>query len=601
MSRSLHLVDELSQRNNAPSPFLLQSREEMPMNLLTALDYCRFLYYSTPQYQSVTTRIVGHFVTRLDYRGDVGSPKERTEFSQFFTEELNGLNMVREAGAEYSAYGNGFVRIHFPFVRMLVDRRSSLRTYALSMFPAELTKFDLQTLTYEVPDPTREDLSVDKRPKIKLPPRDTPGKDFSKIRLRKLDPRYCKLLYSECSGKTLVQYSFTPDQKAKVKRGVLHEVNETPLVMLRAMRDNGEFLFNEDSVYHLKTPSITGVSNEGWGIPMILTQFPTIHKIAVYDRMDEAIGMEYLMPIRLMAPNLEGLGDHRNNVIADEWVPAVQSMLAEQRADRTRIHGFPFPFVYQELGGQGKSLTPKDLKEFEVRNLMNGLGYPLELFQATMGLQQMPAAIRLFESSFAPLSSGLSGLARWSVKKISAYMNGEAYDSTLQSPSVADDLEHRSLLMNLFSAGEVPGRVALESLSLGSDRVKLKVERAQEEAELERQLAELAAEEQRRAQLGSLTDMLEQGQAEGGQSGAAPSQTPTDMRDKAQQLAQQWLAIPEDGKRSQAMAQVRSVDPDLYAVAKDVMEQMRRDGASQGRQMAAQQAQQQAGAAPPQG
>lgn len=571
----------------SPSPFILPSRDEMPMNLVTAMDYCRFLYYATPMYRAVSKRVVGHFVTQLDFRGIIGSPTEREEFAQFFEEDLNGLNEIRLMGEHERCFGNAFMRIHFPFVRTLVDRRSTLGLYNLSMFPEELVKFDLDTLTYEVPDPLRSDLAVNKRPKIKMTFRDTPGKDYSKIRIRHLDPRYCKLRYSETSGRSQVQYSFVPEFKAKIRRGVLHEVNETPLSMLQAVKNNQDYLFDDEAIYHLKNPAIVGISKEGWGIPEILAQFPNIHKIAVYDRIDEAVGLDYMLPLRIMSPDLSGMGDNRNHMIADEWVPAVRRMVSEQRGDRTRIHGFPFAFTYQELGGQGKQLSPKDVKEYEVNHLLNCVGYPMDLFQGSLALQQIPAAIRLFESSFSHVRDGLSGAVKFAVTKISNYMYNEPFDATLRPSSVADDIERRSLIFNLYSAGEIPRRVAFDGLALGDEPGKLKVERAKEDMEQERQLAELQAEEQRRAQLGSLNDLLTQ-QSEGGGddgsiTGAGPSMTPTDLRAQAEQLATEWRGIPQDGQRAQAMQQVRSVNPDLYAVAKDILEQMRRADASAGR------------------
>lgn len=603
MSRALTLLDEsLEQSSDFPSPFIVKARDEMPMNLVTAMDYCRFLYYSTPLYRAVSKRVVGHFVTKLDFRGDVGSPKEREEFAMFFDEELNGLNEIRLDGEHERCFGNGFLRVHFPFVRTLVDNRADLRLYNLSMFPEELVKFDINTMTYEVPDPTKSELAVDKRPTVKLTFRDTPGKDFSKIRLRHLDPRYCKLRYSETSGRTQVQYSFVPEFKAKIRRGVLHEVNETPTAMLLAVKNNQDYLFDEDAIHHLKNPSIVGLSREGWGIPEILAQFPNIHKIAVYDRIDESVGLDYMLPLRILAPNLAGLGENRNHMIAEEWVPAVRRMISEQRADRTRVHGFPFPFTYQELGGQGKALAPKDVKEYEVKHLLSCVGYPVELFQGSLSLQQMPAAIRLFESSFSHVRDGLAAAAKFAVDKITNYMYGESFDATLRPSSIADDIERRSLIFNLYSAGEIPRRVAFEGLALSDEPTKLKVERAKEDLEQERQLAELQAEEQRRAQLGSLNDLLTQQGADSapgagpqGGSPAGPSITPTDLRSQAEQLASQWRSIPQDGQRTQAMMQVRSVNPDLYAVAKDILEQMRRADESAGRQQGNQAAAQQGG------
>jgi len=570
-----------------PSPFIPKSSEEMPVNLFTAMDYCSFLYYRTPMYRAVSKRVVGHFVTQLDYRGEIGSPTERSKFTQFFNEDLNGLNEIRLLGEHERCYGNAFLRVHFPFLRTLVDRRNGLKFYTLSLFPRELVKFNLQTMTYNVPDPTVWDRAWDARPRIDLTFRDTKVRDFSRIRLRHLDPRYCKLLYSESSGHTQVAYSFNPEFKSKVNRGDLHEINETPAAVLQAIRKKEDFLYDDDAVFHLKSPSLVGVSKDGWGVPEILAQFPNIHKIAVYDRIDEAVGRDYMTPVRIMSPDLRGLADSRNMMVADEWVPAIQRMWADHRRTQTSVQGFPFPFVYQELGGNGKSLAPKDIKEYEVNQLLNCVGYPLELLQGSLSVQQIPAAIRLFESSHSFLKDGLAAATRFAIRKISSHMHGEAYDATLRPSSIADDIERRGLIFNLYSAGEIPRRVAFDGLALGSEPSKLKVERAKEDMEQERALALLQAEEQRRAQLGSLNDLLTSeeggGAPSGGGTASGVSITPTDLRAEAEQLAQQWRAIPQDGQRTQAMLQVRAVNPDLYAVAKDILEQMRRGDASQGR------------------
>lgn len=578
-------------------PFLLPSRENIPLQMTTAMDFCKFLYHETPMYRTVVKRTVGHFVTELDYRGEVGSPKEREEFSQFFNEELGALQEMRLLGEEHGAYGNGFLRIFFPFVRTLIDRRHNLGLYTLSMFPEELVKFDLRTQTYSVPDPLRSDLAVDKRPLVELTIRDTPGKDFSKIRLARLDPKYVRLRHATWSGSTQVQYTFPPEMQSRIRKGNLFEVNRTPADVLRCVAEKQDYLFDEDAVFHLKNPTIMGVSNDGWGLPEILAHYPTIHKIAVYDRIDESIGHDYLLPLRIITPDLAGMSDsHRMGTIATEWTTAVDRMVKEQRLDRTQVNGFPFACKLLSLGGEGKSLVPKDLKEFEVRQLLDGMGYPEELIRGSFTSQQLPAAIRMFESAFYPLSQGLRNATKFAVGKISRYMFGEAYDAVLGSPRVADDIDRRGLIFNLYSSGDIDRATAFAGLGLDQP-AKLKVRRAKEDLEIQEELRQLEEDAERRAQLGSLDEALDAAGAEGGQpsggGGGAPVTTPTDLRANAEQIAQQWLAIPHDGQRAQAMQQVRASDPDLYAVAKDLMEQQRRQGASQGRAQVAAQAQQQ--------
>jgi len=487
------------------------------------------------------------------------------------------------------------MRVHLPFVRMLVDRREDIALYSPSMFPEELVSFDIATMTYSVPDPRRSDLSMDKRPKVNLPIRDIQTKDFSKISFQMLDPRYVRLRHGEYSGYTTVQYQFSPEFRGKVTKGDLHVINDTPQDVIQAVRDKKDFLFKRDAVYHLKNATIAGISNEGWGLPEVLAHYPTLHKIAVYDRIDESVGMDYLLPFRLVVPNLQGMGDQASYALAKEWTPAMSRVFKDQRLDRTKIHTFPFPAVFQEFGGQGKSLAPKELKEYEVNQLLTGLGIPLELLQGSLSVQATPFMLRMMESSHQPLAQGLSNAAKWMVEKVSQFMFGEAFDCCLTPSDVANDLERRSIMFNLYSAGKVSADEAFKGLGI-EDPSKSQVRRAEEDLQIQEDIAVKTEEAKRRAQSGSLDAVLDASEGGGaGAPGGGQVVTPTDLRGKAEQLAQEWLGIPSDGQRSQAMQQARATDPTLYAVAKDVMEKMRAQGGSEGRQQVAQQAQQQQG------
>ena len=61
------------------------------------------------------------------------------------------------------------------------------------------------------------------------------------------------------------------------------------------------------------------------------------------------------------------------------------------------------------------------------------------------------------------------------------------------------------------------------------------------------------------------------------------SPNPFDIQNKAAELAQQWLQLPL-GERQKQMAAVRLSNPNLHAMAKQKMEEMRSDAESQGRQ-----------------
>lgn len=563
-------------------PMLLPSRSKIPHSFSEILLFCRWLYISNPHFRQAVIRMVAHGVTRLKFHGDVGSPKERKRLARKFREVIGGMRSLRKMGEDFVAYGTAACRIYYPFTRQLVDRRSgTARTISLNAIPEGLVTFDLRTLTYRVPDPLRKDLPWEARPRVNFPFRDIKKRTFEGIQIRRLDPRFIKFRYASWAGDRQVQYSFEPEFKQRINRGELFEINRTPLDILRCVRDKRDYLFKPGAVFCMVNETISGFLEHGFGLPEPVTAFPILYKIALYDRLDESISHEMMTPYRFISPAempAQGVihgGEFRN---------MVRLGVEEQRMDRTRISSVPIPLNYQEIGGNGKNLVPKDLKDYETQQLFNAIGIPAELFTASISMDMIPYAMRLFEASHADLFEGLSGAANWAVDGITEFMYGEAYDATLEPSSVADDMNRRAMLRDLYSAQEIPRRVLMDSLNL-DDALGLKKERAEEDIQTQEDIAQLEEQARRRAELGSIDNLL---------GGAAPGQasaTPVDVMDQASALAMEWLSMP-DGQRHQAMQAVAAQNRQLYAMAKDIMEQQRRAGESQGRQMVYQQAQQ---------
>ena len=578
------------------NPFLLPSSGTMPDTLESALDLCLFLYYLNPQYQQATSRVVRHFITDFDYPDD-GSKKEKDSLDDFLHFQLQMPLFMAELGDEWGCYGNGFARIHFPFDRFLVDKRNHTE-YSLDLFGRQ-AKYHFNKLTYEVPDPLNEGK------KIELPFRDRKSMDITRIKLRRLNPRFITIQHNLISGSSRYIYRFEPEIVDDVKKGRLWVVNEMPLPMLQAMKANQDFMFDEDAIFHLKAPTVCGVSNAGWGIPGVIANYRNIHQIQVYRKIDEAVGLDYMLPFRLFSPQPMANGtmnDMVNHVIMSRWSQEVRKIIRNRRLDKFAMHAIPFPMNYQEFGHQGKTLTPKDLIEFQTGNLFDGLGYPQELFKGSLTWMQVPTAMRLFENSFMFLYVNFNNFSQWVVKRIRSYLNQPMINIRLQRPSIADSLERKQLIFQLGAQGEISRETAYESLGIDDVVGELK-KRMEEDMEVERERVNLQSEFQKQVETGAIQTAQDGAQGDGTTPGGeqappgAPT-TPTTVADNAMQLAQYWLSIPQPGERAKAMDATRNSDENLFALAKEKMEQMRSQGASQGRQQVGQQLQQQGGPSP---
>lgn len=520
-------------------------------------------------------------------------PTTRIEEVFCCTEMETHTIVVGNAILSKQCYGNGFMRIHFPFDRYLVDRRGHGAEYSLDMF-GQNAKFSLARMTYTVPDPRHPGKEVE------LPFRDRRSTDLRRIKIRKLDPRRITIAHSFVSGRNRYVWRFEEWFTRDIREGRLHQVNETPICMLKAIKAGQDFLFHEDEIYHLHGPTITGVSNNGWGLPPPIANYRSLHNLQVYRRIDEAIGMDYMLPFRLLSPSASAeTGGNMLDMLMSQWTGNARQLIANRRKDPYAIHAMPFPVTYQEFGAQGKQYVPKDLIEYQTNDMLDGMGYPAELFRGTLQVQQVPTAVRLFENSHRFLYDGFNGFTRWTLRRILDYLQREQITVTLQSPRIADNLEKQYVYMQLAAAGEISRVTAYRDLGI-TEPVEEKMRRLQEEAEIEKETMRIQAEVERASTAGSI-DQQAQAQAEQGQAGSAAGgmpastspnpTTPLDIMEQAKEQATQLLQMPV-GERRKALDQIRASNPTLHAAVKESMEQMRGSAASQGRaqvgQMAAQ-------------
>ena len=561
----------------------------MPDNLDTALDLCLFLYYLNPQYRQASSRVVRHFITDFDYPSD-GSQDEKDALDNYLHYVLHLPMFMAEMGDEWACYGNAFARIHFPFDRFLVDPRVHTE-YSLDLF-GNSAKYLWREMSYEVPDPIKPGR------RIKLRFRDRRSMDISRIKLRLLNPRQITIQHNPIDGFSQYIYRFESHVIDDIKKGRLYVVNGTPMSMLRANSRNQDFLFDQDSIFHFKSPTVSGISNHGWGIPGTIANYRNIHQIQVYRKIDEAVGLDYMLPFRLFSPgeNMQA-NDLVNTILLSRWNTEVGKIIRHRRKDKFSMHALPFPVNYQEFGAEGKMLTPKDLLEYQTGVLLDGMGYPQELFKGTLQYVQVPTGLRLFENTFLFVHIGFNNVAQWVVRRVRSYLNQPPMEVMVQRPSLADSLERKQLVFQLAAMGEISRETGYDALGI-DNAVKEMKKRMEEDAAIEREKYKMQQQLQKELETGTISDAEaagQQAQQPGSPVGGPPGGggvTPMDVESDADQLAQYWLSIPSDGERSKAMSAVRAQNEHLYALAKEKMEQYRSQGASQGRQQVSQQAQQ---------
>lgn len=597
--------------NKFNDPFLLNSNLYIPKDFYTALEFSMYLAIKNPLYRQVAQRTAAYFVTDFEFTDNTGDQRERNEIRDYLINTVGFLDALLQAGVERFVYGNSFMYVYYPFRRYLVDRRNDgYREIAISAFGRDV-QFDLATMTYSVPDPLTQHLPEKQRKRVNLEFIDRKSQDISKIRIRFLDPKHMFVNMNLISGTCEYVYRFEEFFTAAVKKGEpIHQINETPREMLKAIRDGQDFAFNPGTIYHFKEPFISGISYNGWGIPPIILNYNTIHQVQVMRCINEAIGLDYMLPLRLLSPTPVTSQNGQDAAAATnlgQWQAAMGQVIANKRKDPTALHAVPFPVTYQELGANGKQLAPVELMQFHNDEVLDGFGFASELWHMSLQTQQVPTAIRLFERNFIHVYRDNNSATRWFVKNLLDYMEREQMGVKLQLPSVADNLDNKSVWLQLAAGDEVSRAKAWQAFNIDNPLDEAR-RRAQEDIEIQKVKQQEQEKFEREMTIGSVNqvvDAMVQGQQQGGGGGApagggappaggggvpAPPQggvTPLDIEQQAQEQAQQLLQM-EIGARRKLMNQIKATNPVLYAVVQRKMEDMRQEGASQGRKQVSQ-------------
>lgn len=478
-----------------------------------------------------------------------------------------------------NCFGNAFGRMHRPFNRfLLLPTDNGHSELSVSEFPD--AKYQFESLKYEIQDPTRQHRSQRHRRTIKVNFIDRVARDMNRLSLRRIDPSYAYLQHSDRSGRYQIAERFQPYFKAAIRRGDLWQVNETPIAQLRALSTDSDFLYNEGEVFHLRAPCISGISDSGWGMPEIMANFPNIHQMAVYRRIDEAIGLDYMLPFRVFFPQAGSSGTldaYANQGSMQVWQQMLQQMIGDRRKDPFSIHAMPFQMGFAEVGASGKQLTPKDNMEWQTNAMLNAQGFPAELYSGSMAWQQVPTALRLFENNWQHLPWSFNRHLKWVVKTALDFMGREQMQVKAASPRILDDIESRQVYLQLAAGGEFPRRVAFRPYGV-DDPVEAAAERAREDVEIKKQVDKIQADAALEEGAGSLS-------GGGGGAGGAPggvSYTPSQKAEQALAESQRLLQIPDDGDRAKQLASIKATDPDMHALVRQKMTELRAAARSQG-------------------
>jgi hypothetical protein len=564
-----------------PNPFFDIASEYVPRNLRQIFEWAEYIYLTYGTYRSAARKVVRYFLTELVLAGE--SEDERDQYQDFLDNKLHMLTQLASIGDDYMVYGNVFVSIYFPFDRFLICPNCNTH-YHIDTVPY---KWDFRRLEFRGTCKKCDWSGAFNHEDIR-------SMDHERVRIIRWNPKRIKLRVHDISGE--IEYYYEPDPRfvRKLREGNRFYLNDTPWSIIECCakcRDTDQplFQFSQDQIYHMKEATLAGLPIKGWAIPPILPNFKLAYYIQVLRRYDEAIALDYIVPFRILYPEVSAPGgmnsDPLMSLSMDIFVGHMKGMVAAKRANATDVQIAPFKIGYEMLGGEANQLAPKDNIAQALDELLNAVGFPAELYKGSLSIQAFPVALRLFEKTWGSLVEGYNDLIDWTLTKISRYFGWGAIGGALRSVTLADDIERKALALQAAAGMDISKGTAYKPL--GIDYLEEQEKVVEEQKEIQ-QLQQEAMEEQEAAQYGA------QGAQGAGQAGApggmagpggAAGATPGDVHAQAKELAYQLVTQTPETMRRGELIKIKHSNPTLHALVLQEMDTLRADLARQGQAM----------------
>lgn len=613
-------------RHQFPDPFCDYASTVMPANIRDALKYCEFVFNSNPMIREAARRVLSYFITDVEVRPRDVSKKlgqdEKDKYDAFLNETLDIKNVLHEVSLDYLCYGNSFTSLIVPFRRHLVCPRCYLDVPLREMQAnKEAWNFRWQMPNFHA---TCQRGSCGYSGAFHRVDRRTASeKDLVVMRW---PVHEIEIRYDPIRDRRDYVWRIPEDYRTQIRRGDPQILEGAPWEVVEAVERNGFLLFEKDAIYHMREPTLCGIRHRGWGISRTLVNFRHAWYVQLLHRMNEAIALDYICPMRVITPapqtsaNPEA-GDPLLTSDLGSLRGEVSSMIGDHRRDPAGWYFLGTPVQYQLLGGEANQLAPSELLDQGISMLLNGFGMPAELYKGSLSLQAMLPAIRLFESSWSYLVHAQNGFCSWLLGSAANAMGWEPATGRLMSPTQVDDVQNVMAKLQLMQSQQISQTTALRGM-----KVDFK-EETRNILEEEKFKQEEQAKMQEEMETAALMDQMAQGMAQqapqpvpgqapgsatpaqgdpsqqGGQGAATtaaqgmqmaqpplPNQQTT--MEEMQAIAEQWanhLLTMQESQRQSEMTKLKAKHSGLHSLVKTTIENIRQQAQTAGGQAVMQQ------------
>lgn len=421
------------------NPYHTVANQFLPRNLHDVIRWSRYITTQSP----VTTEVIRKLSTYpiTDFIVDTTSEKTKDKYKEVFT-SFKLKSILHDVGFEYYTIGNVFLSIYFPIQRTLHCPTCKTSYNAKN---AEFMSFKKYQFHGECPACNYK--GVFER-------RDSKGVNVADMNLIKWDPTHIAVNHNPITGESEYYYRIPNDIKKRVQMGDKLFVNSVPWGIIEAVRDNQDFKFDENNIFHLKNIS-AGNHINGIAVPPLISLFGLVYYQATLRKANESISTDFMNPMRVVYPMAQtGQSDPVVSISMRNFVGNMTDAFIKHKRDRNHVLIAPVPIGYQAISGEGKNLlVSQEIAQAE-ESILLSLGVSKELLSGTTNWTSSTVGLRLLQNTMNTYTSQMDALIAWIMTRVSKYIGIETCGVKLTPFLLSDDDGLRQMLLQMHATQE---------------------------------------------------------------------------------------------------------------------------------------------------
>ena len=436
-------------RHTYEDPFLDMAASKLPKSFKKLLELCQIFALTHPQISPIIQRLAEYPITSLVYKAADQETVRRHR--ELFEQHLRILEKMVEWGLDYYAYGNCFVSISFPFVRM---------------YRCKACGHDHQTheVEYRIYGGRFEGFCKACQGTRELMPVDEYVRDSRGINLFRFEPQLMTPKYNRVTGRYFYYYDISPDIKRAVEIGDRDIIDTTPVEYLQCISLRRKLKVKR--VYHFKRPTVSGRDMQ-WGFPLVLPALKDAYLNQIYKKADEAIALEHSVPLRILFPQAQ-TQDPLQKLALGSFKSFMNRNIRYWRRDKNAIITSPMPIGVTNIGGDKDLYSTINARIKVVDEIMGAMMVTRGFVMGGENWSSASISQRIMENSFLNYLKRLDGCLQWIRDEAAAFLGLPSCQVSMKPFKKVDDVQMLQLILQLAREKKVSWNEALSRMDLDS-------------------------------------------------------------------------------------------------------------------------------------